>query len=102
MSQVVYDTRACYLEVSKEEMGNLFDLENDIGGLFIHEYGDPERELLEEYIIDLTEVIDWHNGGVEGEPDTLNAALNHIENALDPDGKHNLRQYGIIIAFCEI
>jgi pyruvate formate-lyase activating enzyme-like uncharacterized protein len=100
MSNLTHKMSACHLEVSKDELKAIYNA--DIDGLCFHVHESNDDKLIEEYVIDMTEVRDWHNNvGSEDNPQ-LEAALFAIDDALDPTHTHNLRQYGLILLYCEV
>lgn len=100
MSNVTHKMSACHLDVSKDELKAVRDL--DVDGLFFHVHENNDEKLIEEYIIDMTEVHDWHNNVGDEENSRLDEALLAIDDALDPTHRHHLRQYGLILLYCEV
>ena len=100
MSNVTHRMSACHLAVSTDELKAIRNA--DIDGLCFHEHEDNDDKLIQEYVIDMTEVRDWHNNVGDEDNPQLEEALFAIDDALDPTHRHNLRQYGLILLYCEI
>ena len=100
MSNVTHRMSACHLEISKDELKAVRNL--DVDGLRFHVHEDNDEKHIEEYVIDMTEVHDWHNNVGDEENPQLEEALLAIDDALDPTYRHNLRQYGLLLLYCEV